>query len=158
MAFALSASLNRGAPKPLMLDDFQDLIEELLGTPAAMRVALAGAPSDLALRLVAALSKRDVTELERFHRYIRQTEPHMRALPGAAVIIANPPETTATAAETLASFDTARGDLVSLLMNMTLRDWERQATHDEGGFISLAEEVERHVEFDETMRAAIAAL
>jgi hypothetical protein len=141
-----------------MLDDFQDLIEELLGTPAAMRVALAGNPSETAVRLVAALTKRDVTELERFHRFLRQTEPHMRALPDVSFVIANPPETTATRDETLASFDTARGDLVSLLMNMTLRDWERQATHDEGGFISLAEEVERHVEFDEAMRAAIAGL
>ncbi len=141
-----------------MLDDFQDLIEELLGAPAAMRVALAGNPAENAVRLVAALTKRDVAELERFHRFIRQTDPHMRALPDADVVIANPGETTSTTPEVLASFDTARGDLVSLLMNMTLRDWERQATHDEGGFISLAEEVERHVEFDETMRAAIAAL
>ena len=140
-----------------MLDDFQDLIEELLGTPAAMRVALAGDPSGNAVRLVAALTRRDVTELERFHRYLRQTEPHMRALPDAAAVIADLPETAATPAEALAQFDTARGDLVSLLMNMTLRDWERQATHDEGGFLSLAEEVERHVEFDEAMRAAIAA-
>src|SRR6476620_7416852 len=141
-----------------MLDDFQDLIEELLSTPAAARVALAGNPSETAVRLVAALIQRDTTELERFHRFLRQTEPHMRALPDVSAVIANPPATTATPAEELASFDTARGDLVSLLMNMTLKDWERQATHDEGGFISMAEEVERHVEFDERMRAAIAGL
>lgn len=141
-----------------MLDDFQDLIEELLGTPSLVRIALAGEPGDTAVRLVAALTKRDLTETERFHRYLRQTEPHMRGLPDAAAVIANPPETAATPQDAMASFDSARGDLVSLLMNMTLRDWERTATHDEGGFVSMAEEVERHVEFDEAMRAAITAL
>lgn len=140
-----------------MLDDFQDLIEELLGTPAAVRIALSDAPSERVVRLAAALAARDAAELERFHRFLRQTEPHMRALPTASAVIANPPATAATAEEISASFGTARGDLVSLLMNMTLRDWERTATHDEGGYLSMAEEVERHVEFDEAMRAALLA-
>lgn len=140
-----------------MLDDFQDLIEELLGTPALARMALANEPAK-ATRLVAALTKRDLTETERFQRFLRQSDPHMRALPPAQSIIANPPETDASADAIAQQFDTARGDLVSLLMNMTLRDWERTATHDQGGFISMAEEVERHVEFDEAMRAALAGL
>jgi hypothetical protein len=40
-----------------------------------------------------------------------------------------------------------------------LKDWERTATHDIDGEITLAEEVERHVEFDEDhlgrIRAAV---
>jgi hypothetical protein len=120
-------------------------------------MALANEP-EKATRLIAALTKRDLTETERFHRFLRQSEPHMRALPPAQTVIANPPETELSAEEAAAQFDTARGDLVSLLMNMTLRDWERTATHDAGGFLSMAEEVERHVEFDEAMRAALAGL
>ncbi len=40
-------------------------------------------------------------------------------------------------------------------MNLALKDWERIATDDVEGEISLAEEVERHVEFDEAIRARI---
>jgi hypothetical protein len=38
-------------------------------------------------------------------------------------------------------------------MNLTLRDWERTATHDAGGEVTLVDEVEQHVEFDEAFRA-----
>ena len=40
-------------------------------------------------------------------------------------------------------------------MNLTLKDWERTATDDVEGEVSLADEVERHVEFDEAIRARL---
>jgi hypothetical protein len=40
-------------------------------------------------------------------------------------------------------------------MNLTLKDWERVATDDVDGETSLAEEVERHVEFDEAIVARL---
>jgi len=47
------------------------------------------------------------------------------------------------------------------LMNLTLRDWERTAIDETDGQVTLADEVERHVEFDEDhlarIRAAFAA-
>jgi hypothetical protein len=52
----------------------------------------------------------------------------------------------------LDEMDVARGDLVSLLMNLNLKDWERAAIDEHEGEVTLAEEVERHVEFDETHR------
>ena len=48
----------------------------------------------------------------------------------------------------LEEFDTVRGELVSRLINLTLADWAKEATHDAGGHIALVDEIEEHVEFD----------
>ncbi len=133
-----------------MLDDYQDLIEELLGTPKVFRDLLTGSGDSVSpevLALIAGLRDRDRVVLDRLQRMTRETSPHLRALPEADdSALAAPSEGTE---ELLGSFDTARGDLVSLLMNLTLKDWTRSATHDAGGIVSLTDEVERHVEFDE---------
>ena len=42
-------------------------------------------------------------------------------------------------------------------MNLTLKDWARVGTHEIDGEITIAEEVETHVDFDEAMRARVAA-
>jgi hypothetical protein len=131
-----------------MLDDYQDLIDELLGTPKIFRDLLAGsgnAVSAEVLALIADLRDRDRVVLDRLQRMTRETSPHLRALPDDSASEA-PAEGVE---ELLGTFDTARGDLVSLLMNLTLKDWTRTATHDDGGIVSLTDEVERHVEFDE---------
>lgn len=145
-----------------MLDDYQDLIDELLGTPKIFRDLIAGsggAVSGEAVALIADLRDRDRVVLERLQRLTRQTSPHLRALPGAEESAAQREVPSEGVEELLGSFDTARGDLVSLLMNLTLKDWSRSATHDDGGIVSLADEVERHVEFDEAhverVRAAV---
>jgi hypothetical protein len=82
----------------------------------------------------------------------REREPYLPA---------PPPPTDApvsTDGETLLrEFDTARGELVSLLMNLTLRDWERTAIDAVRGEITIADEVERHVEFDEEHRGRLEA-
>lgn len=139
-----------------MLDNYQDLIDELLGTPQFVRDMIASG-NDEALRIVAALRARDRIVLERLQRIKHQTDPYLKPLPGpdgptAGVESADDRETL------LATFENARGDLISLLMNLTLRDWERTATTDAAGTITLADEVETHVEFDEAQRARIAAL
>src|SRR5262245_24126957 len=145
-----------------MLDDYQDLIDELLGTPKTFRELLAGAggaaPTE-ALALIADLRDRDRVVLDRLQRLTREPSPHLRALPDADGSASGRGAPAEGAEELLGSFDTARGDLVSLLMNLTLKDWSRSATHDNGGIVTLADEVERHVEFDEAhverVRAAV---
>lgn len=141
-----------------MLDDYQDLIDELLGTPALVRTLFAaadGAPPERAMAPVSALHERDKVVLGRLQHLTRESAPpYFKQLPALdAAIAAAPPLTDLDAF--LNEFDTARGDLVSLLMNLTLKDWERIATDDVEGEISLAEEVERHVEFDEAIRARL---
>lgn len=133
-----------------MLDEYQDLIEELLGTPRVVREG--GQLEGERLRLVVAMHHRDAEVLDRLQRLVRETSPHLRELPSfdAAIAAVDVPSDTMAIFD---SFDTTRGDLVSLLMNLTLRDWERTATHDAGGIVSLVDEVEQHVEFDEAFRA-----
>ncbi|MCA9858881.1 MAG: hypothetical protein KC438_04125 [Thermomicrobiales bacterium] len=141
-----------------MLDDYQDLIDELLGTPALIRTLFATAGGTLpeeSVAAVSALHERDTIVLDRLQRLTREpSAPYFKTLPplDAAIAAAPIPDDPS---DLLGSFDTARGDLVSLLMNLTLKDWERIATDDVEGEISLAEEVERHVEFDEAIRARL---
>lgn len=138
-----------------MLDNYQDLIDELLGTPAMVRGMIASG-EDQALRLVAAMRARDRVVLERLQRIKHQIDPHLKPLPSLDVLLAAE-VAESDRDELLSSYETARGDLISLLMNLTLRDWERTATTDEAGVITLADEVETHVEFDEEQRARLAA-
>jgi hypothetical protein len=141
-----------------MLDDYQDLIDELLGTPALVRTLFASAevaPPEQTVRAVSALHERDKVVLDRLQHLTRESAaPYFKPLPAldAAIAAATVP---ADLDAFLDEFDTARGDLVSLLMNLTLKDWERIATDDVEGEITLAEEVERHVEFDEAVRARL---
>lgn len=142
-----------------MLDEYQDLIDELLGTPALVRAlfeAFGDAPSADPVALVSALHERDKTVLDRLQRLTRQTSPHLKELPSLAEAVASAPVFTDLPGF-LNTFDTSRGELVSLLMNLTLRDWERTGTHEVSGETTLAEEVEQHVEFDEAVRAKLSS-
>ncbi|CAA9546971.1 MAG: hypothetical protein AVDCRST_MAG19-442 [uncultured Thermomicrobiales bacterium] len=130
-----------------MLDNYRDLIDELLGAPKALRDLLGSAdplPS-AATRLLADLRDRDTAVLARLQTMTRE---HGVFLPVAVDI----PGPASDGAALLDEFDTARGELVSLLMNLTLRDWERTAIDATAGEITVADEVERHVEFDEAQR------
>jgi hypothetical protein len=139
-----------------MLDNYRDLIDELLETPGTLRTLLTdrAAPVDPeGLDLIRELRDRDRVVHQRLQTFLREANPQLRALgPPTGSAPADADEDVETL---LSSFDSARGELVSLLMNLTLRDWERTAGHDVEGEISLAEEVERHVEFDEDHVARI---
>src|SRR5688572_17886277 len=135
-----------------MLDAYRDLIEELTGTPTALRQALdarGGGAAGEAAALVAELRDRDRAVHDRLQTMLRRRDPVLNPFPAATAIA----ETDVEAA--LAGFNEIRGELVSLLMNLTLRDWERTAIDERGDEQVLADEVERHVEFDEDHRARI---
>jgi hypothetical protein len=138
-----------------MLDNYQDLIEELLGTPKVVRELLANGASSEALTLVLELRDRDVAVLDRLQRMTRQQNAYLRSLPSIDELAAERAAPAEDAGEALSSLDRARGELVSLLMNLTLKDWERVGTHEIRGEITVAEEVEEHVEFDEAHLAGI---
>jgi hypothetical protein len=139
-----------------MLDNYRDLIDELLGTPGAVRSAAVAGGED-ALRLIAAMRARDLLVLERVQRIKNQRDPHLKPLPAMDELAASATP-SASPQEEIDRFEVARGDLVSLLMNLTLRDWERTATTDAEGVITLSDEVEAHVEFDEAQRARLESL
>lgn len=142
-----------------MLESYRDLIEELTAMPGELR-RLLGEPAapDLApavVRLVAELRDRDRLVLRRLQQIMEEREAYLRAIPAPDSDAAAP--ATEAAEEVATAFNMARGDLISLLMNLTLRDWDRGAIGEVDGQTTLAEEVERHVEFDEEHLARIEA-
>jgi hypothetical protein len=133
-----------------MLDAYRDLIDELLSTPTEIRGLLehSGDPSPETLRLIADLRDRDLAILGRAQRIMREDTPYLEAE-------RDPTHESQDATAILSNMESARGDLVSLLINLSLKDWERNAMHPTRGEIVLADEVEEHVEFDEAQRIAI---
>lgn len=139
-----------------MLDAYRDLIDELLETPNIIRSALAGESGDDASpetrRLIATLRDRDRAVLSRVQTMTRQDAPYLPALR------LEEPSADEAVPALLEAMESARGDLVSVLINMSLKDWDRQAIHETDGEISLADEIEQHVEFDEDLRRRLQAL
>lgn len=141
-----------------MLDNYQFLIDELLSAPKLVRDTIAahgGEAPPAVLGLISLLSERDALVLERLNRVKREQYASLRALPDLAE--AEPPAVDQPLDALLASFDTNRGELVSLLMNLTLKDWEKKAAHETEGETTIAEEVEQHVDLDEALRERIEA-
>lgn len=139
-----------------MLDAYRDLIDELLGTPNVVRAAMEtggdGEASLEAKRLIAEMRDRDRAVLSRVQSMARHEMPYLRTLR------LGEPSTDEDMPQLLEAMETARGDLVSLLINLSLKDWERQAIHETDGEITLADEVEQHVEFDEDLRRRLREL
>jgi hypothetical protein len=133
-----------------MLDAYRDLIDDLLSTPSEIRelVEAPGASntSPETKRLVAEIRNRDRATLARVQVITRQETPYLPALRVSES--ANDEDLSAL----LEEMEVARGDLVSLLINLSLKDWTRGAIDETEGEITLADEIERHVEFDERQR------
>ena len=141
-----------------MLDNYQYLIDELLSAPKLVRDTIAAhggeAPDDVR-GLIAMLAERDGVMLDRLTRVKREQFANLRALPDLSD--AQPPAADQDLDALLGMFDTNRGELVSLLMNLTLKDWEKPAAHETEGETTIADEVETHVDLDEALRARIEA-
>lgn len=134
-----------------MLDAYRDLIDELLAAPASIRALVGSAPAAPEVLIgIATLRDRDLLVTQRLRSMLKEPPGMISALPenqSAPVIVDGD--------DVLAGFDTARGDLVSLLMNLTLKQWERVAPHDTEGEITMSTEIERHVDFDERLHDQI---
>ena len=134
-----------------MLDSYRNLIDELLGTPSILRTMFDGtsAPPPEALTLVDELRARDEGMLDRLNTMLATQGAILAPLvsestsENAALAISGDPN------ELLSRFDHARGEIVSLLMNLTIRDWGRSAIGDDGQETWLSDEVENHVDFEE---------
>lgn len=133
-----------------MLDAYRDLIDELLGTPSEIRAIVEssgeGGVSPAAVQLIAAIRDRDRAILARAQSMTQQPNAYLSELR------LDEPSGDLALQPLLEEMETARGDLVSLLINLSLKDWERVAVHETAGEVTLSEEIEEHVEFDEAQR------
>jgi hypothetical protein len=138
-----------------MLDAYRDLIDDLLSTPTEIRelidVSGGSSTSPEAKRLIAELRNRDRAILERVQIMTREETPYLPALR------LTPPADYEDLSALLEEMEVARGDLVSLLINLSLKDWTRGAIDESEGEITLADEIEQHVEFDEQQRRQLHA-
>jgi len=135
-----------------VLDAFRELIDELLDAPRHLRdLSLAGTDNEEARTLMALITARDAALLDRLQTMIRQTTPLLKPAPETAAA-------DGSSADLLAAFEHGRGELVSLLMNLSLKDWERTAIDASGAEITLADDVETHVEFDEQTQEQLSGL
>ena len=138
-----------------MLDAYRDLIDDLLGTPTEIRALIdasgGSSISPEAKLLVAELRNRDRVILERVQMMTREETPYLPALR------LSPSADNEDLSVLLEEMEVARGDLVSLLINLSLKDWTRGAIDENEGEITLADEIEQHVEFDERQRRQLRA-
>lgn len=136
-----------------MLDAYRDLIDELLETPTALRDAIAANQNAAVMPKVATeialIRDRDVQVLERARAMVQR--------PDAFLDDSTPIEAIEEAPfdQVMAEMEIARGDLVSLLINLSLKDWERTAILKSGAEVMLSDMIEGHVEFDEAARARV---
>lgn len=138
-----------------MLDNYRDLIDELSEVPTTVRSIVADhtpVNSSAMAADIEELRLRDEWMMARLQTMLKQTNAYFRNSAPPTVSDVLPP-----LPEILDAFDHGRGELLSLLMNLTLRDWEKSAIDESEGQITVADEVERHVDFNEEQVAKITA-
>ncbi len=137
-----------------MLDSFQDLIEGLTETPSELREILGNpvpddVPGDVKVMLTE-LGTRERVQVRRVQAVMRERMPRLRAIEYEPELRALD-EHTDTPEAMLTEYNNQRSELVSLLVNLTLRDWDQKVDHDQQGEITLADEIENHLSWDEEM-------
>lgn len=63
--------------------------------------------------------------------------------------VAKAAESNESPEELMEAFVQDRGELVSLLINLTLRDWERKVPHYSMGETTLSDEIDTHLTWEE---------
>ena len=146
-----------------MLDSYRDLIDGLLETPSTLRDALGDpVPDDLSpdvLLLLTELRARETAMLRRTQAIMREKRPTFQAIELEPEVAAAHAGTISdsTPAELVTGFNTDRSEVVSLLMNVTISDWERKVDHHVSGETTLSEEIDEHLTWDEDVVARIQA-
>ena len=137
-----------------MLDNFQDLIEGLTTTPSALRSLLGDpVPDDISDEVKAKLAElrvREKVEVRRVQAVMRERQARLRPIQYEPEM-KDLDESITTPEEMLRDYNNERSELISLLVNLTLRDWDRTVDHEEKGEITLADEIEEHLTWDENM-------
>lgn len=142
-----------------MLDSYRDLIDSLLPTPTSLREAL-GTPvrddisPDQATRLHE-LAVREAVNLRRMQATLSREPLMLLAIEDEKELKALGDTTETDPEADLAAFSHDRSELISVLVNLTLRDWERPIDHDRSGDTTIADEIDAHLTWDEEISAAL---
>lgn len=135
-----------------MLDAYRDLIEGLTEESTTLREMLgdpvsAELPAE-ALVLLKEVRAREAVMLRRAQKIMRGENVNLRAIENEPDVV-NSASLEGTPDELLRGLVLDRGELVSLLINLTLKDWERKVPHWVEGETTLSDEVEVHLTWEE---------
>jgi len=135
-----------------MLDAYRDLIEGLTEESTTLREMLGTpVPDDLpadALALLKEARAREGAMLLRTQKLMRHDNVNLRAIENEPAV-QNAASLEGSPEELLTGFEHDRGELVSVLINLTLKDWERKVPHWVLGETTIADEVENHLSWEE---------
>ncbi len=146
-----------------MLDSYRELLDIVVQGPTQLRAAAdaAGEPPEGEWNAVQVLAHMAAVEhlwLERLNLLLREKEPRIRSGASEKTRQVQEEFMGGSVDGNLEAFNTTRGEIVSLLMGLSLRDWERSGTHDISGEISIADVVESIVDHDAEHIAQLQAL
>ena len=135
-----------------MLDAYRDLIDGLTEESTTLRTLLGDpVPDDLNPEAVALLKEtrgREAAVLRRAQSVMRKENVNLRDIESEPEVINAAAATDSPEALTDALMHD-RGEIVSLLINLTLKDWERVVPHYSRGETTLSEEIEDHLTWEE---------
>lgn len=137
-----------------MLDAYRDLIDGLTQESTTLREMLGNPVPDTldpdAVSLLQELRGREAAVLRRAQSIMRKENVNLREIENEPEI-AHASDSTETPEQLTAAFIHDRGELVSLLINLTLKDWERKVPHYTRGETTLSDEIEDHLTWEEEM-------
>lgn len=137
-----------------MLDAYRDLLDGLTEESTTLRDMLGQpVPDDLSPEVVALLKiirGRESAMFRRAQSVMRKQNVNLRAIENEPEV-ANAVGSTESPEELMSGFVQDRGELVSLLMNLTLKDWEQKVPHYTKGETTLSDEVEEHLDWEEAV-------
>jgi hypothetical protein len=130
-----------------VLDSYRDGLDDLTGTPVALRrsAEAAGAPEPgewTAEQIVGHMAVVEQLWFDRLTTLVRSTNPTLTTELSEAGKAINAKVDGADLETCLQAFNTGRGEVISLLMGLSLRDWERSGTHPTRGELSIADVVD----------------
>lgn len=135
-----------------MLDAYRDLIDGLTEESTTLRELLGEpVPDDLppeALALLQQVRGREAAVLRRSQSVMRKENVNLRDIANEPDVV-NAAGRDATPEQLTEGIILDRGELVSLLINLTLKDWERKVPHFTRGETTLSEEIEEHLTWEE---------
>lgn len=135
-----------------MLDAYRDLIDGLTEESTTLREMLGDpVPDDLPQAVVALVQEvrgREAAMFRRAQSVMRGQNVNLRSIENEPEV-RNAHEANETPEELLAAFIHDRGELVSLLINLTIKDWERKVPHYVHGETTMSDEIETHLSWEE---------
>lgn len=144
-----------------MLDAYRDLVDGLTEESTTLREVLGDpVPEDLpadAVTLLKEVRAREAMMFKRTQRIMRGENVNLRDIASEPSVV-NAAALEESPEELLSATILDRGELVSLLINLALKDWERKVPHWVLGETTIADEVEEHLTWEEATLTRFEAL